>query len=66
MSYEFTPDEEVSALRKLTAAACRYDRNAPGAMGLEAFEGKDMAPHVFKEQLKMTFNLKVHSSIYIC
>lgn len=28
-------------------------------MGLDAFEGKDMPPHVFKEQLKMTFNIQV-------
>lgn len=38
---------------------CRYDKNMSGAPTLEAFEQKDMEPHVFQEQLKRAFYMKV-------
>lgn len=30
----------------------RYDKNHPSTVTLEAFEGAQMEPHVFREQLK--------------
>lgn len=37
----------------------RYDKNMSGAPTLEAFEQKEMEPHVFQEQLKRAFFMKV-------
>jgi hypothetical protein len=36
-----------------------YDKNMPGAPTLEAFETKEMEPHVFQEQLRRAFLMKV-------
>lgn len=44
---------------KVTEAAVKYDKNSPSAMSLTAFEGSSMPPHVFKEQLKRVFNIKL-------
>lgn len=33
-------------------AFTRYDKNHPSAVTLEAFDGAQMQPHVFREQLK--------------
>jgi hypothetical protein len=38
VKYEFTESDYVSAFTKLTEAAVRYDKNAAGAIGLDAFE----------------------------
>lgn len=48
-----------SAMSKMTTAAFYYDRSSPGAVQLDAFEAESMLPHVFKEQLKRTLNLRV-------
>ncbi|CAM9970530.1 unnamed protein product, partial [Laminaria digitata] len=37
----------------------RYDKNHPSCLGLNGFEGALMPPHVFKEQLKRVFGLKL-------
>jgi len=55
----FTEAEKASAIVKLRTAARLYDKTTPGAMSMRAFEVKEMAPHVFKEQLKRIFNLNV-------
>ena len=52
VQYEYTEEDYQSAMAKLTKAATFYDRNTAGSVGLDAFEGEKMAPHVFKEQLK--------------
>ena len=57
VSYEFNDDSFKSALAKLTEAAWAFDRNAAGAPNLSAFDGKEMEPHVFKDQLKRAFNM---------
>lgn len=54
----FTEEDKASAMRKLRVAARLYDKTTPGAMSMKSFDVKDMPPHVFKEQLKMVFNLK--------
>jgi len=46
-------------MQKLILAAAKYDRNAAGTVGLDAFSGSSMEPHVFKEQLRRVFNIKV-------
>jgi len=48
-----------SAFQKLTTGAMKYDRSGPGAVGLDAFEAVSMPPHVFKEQLKLVFNVNI-------
>ena len=59
VSYEFTQPDLDEALAQVTRAAVRYDNNSPSSMGLDAFDGSSMAPHVFKEQLRRVFNLKL-------
>lgn len=48
-----------SAFAKLTEGAVRYSKSGPGAVGLEGFEAVSMPPHIFKEQLKLVFNVKI-------
>jgi Ca2+-binding EF-hand superfamily protein len=59
VSLDFEEHEFQSAIAKLTDAAVRYDRSTAGAVGLDAFEGEAMLPHVFKEQLKRVFNIRL-------
>ena len=59
VSLNFEEHEFQSAIAKLTEAAVRYDRSMAGAVGLDAFEGEAMLPHVFKEQLKRVFNIRL-------
>jgi hypothetical protein len=47
------------AAGKITEAAVLYDRYHPSAVQLDAFEGAGMPAHVFKEQLRRVFNVKV-------
>eukprot|EP01037_Dinobryon_pediforme_P032436 gene32436-37373_t len=59
VNYNYTEEEFQSAIHKLTEAAWGYDKNMSGAPTLEAFEQKDMEPHVFQEQLKRAFYMKI-------
>lgn len=59
VSYEYSEAEYASAMEKLMDAAWRYDKTMPGAPALDAFEAKTMEPHVFKEQLRRAFYMKV-------
>jgi len=61
-SFEFLPEDKERALQKLREAARLYDKAAPGAMSMQSFEVLSMPPHIFKEQLKRVFNLKVTPS----
>ena len=56
---EYTKEEMKTALDKIRLAAFRYDRNGPGAVGLDGFEGSYMTPAVFREQLKRVFNIRL-------
>jgi Ca2+-binding EF-hand superfamily protein len=57
VTYDYTEDDFNLAIQKLTDAAWKYDKNMPGTVGLDAFQGLAMEPHVFKEQLKRVFNI---------
>jgi hypothetical protein len=59
---EFTPADRESVLAKLRFAAKQYDKTMPGAMSMKAFEEKTMLPHIFREQLKMVFNMPVNAA----
>lgn len=59
VSFTYTEEDRQKALVKLRTAAKLYDKTTPGAMSMKAFEVKEMPPHVFKEQLKRIFNLRV-------
>lgn len=56
---EFGQEDFTSAMSKLTTAAMLYDRSMPGCIQLTAFECDSMPPHVFKEQLKLVFGIKL-------
>ena len=60
LSYDYDEDSFQSALTKLTEAAWAYDKNTPGAPNLAAFEAKEMEPHVFADQLKRAFSMKLN------
>ena len=55
----FSEADFHSANSKLTGAAIKYQKSGPGAVGLDAFEATMMPPHVFKEQLKLVFGIKI-------
>ncbi|KAJ1444914.1 hypothetical protein M885DRAFT_626674 [Pelagophyceae sp. CCMP2097] len=55
---EFDETDKANALAKITAAARKYDKNMPDAMPLTAFEGAEMHPFVFREQLKRVFKVE--------
>lgn len=57
--HSYTESDFQSAFAKMTTGAMKYSKVGPGAVGLEAFEAVDMLPHVFREQLKMVFNVQV-------
>lgn len=59
VTFDFTEAERKSAVDKITLAATLYDRKHPAAVQLDAFDGAEMEPHVFKEQLKRVFNIKL-------
>lgn len=56
---EFGQEDFTTAMSKLTRAAMMYDRSMPGCIQLTAFECDSMPPHVFKEQLKLVFGIKL-------
>ena len=57
--FSYTEKDMETALSQIKEKAALYDRNAPGCVQLDAFEGKSMEPHVFREQLKRVFNIKL-------
>jgi hypothetical protein len=59
VNFTFTPEDKDRAIVKLRTAAKLYDKTTPGAMSMKSFEVKEMAPYIFKEQLRRIFNLQV-------
>lgn len=59
VSHEYSEDDFTSAFALLTEGAIRYFKTGPGSVPLNAFEVATLQPHVFREQLKMVFNVKV-------
>lgn len=58
ISREYTEKDFQSAFTKLTQGAVKYDKALPGAAPLNAFDTVTMPPHIFREQLKLVFNIK--------
>lgn len=56
---DFDEQDFQVAMHKLTEAAFRYDRAMPGAANLDSFNSLEMEPHVFKEQLRRAFGMKI-------
>lgn len=59
LEHKYTEQDFQSAFQKLTEGATKYEKTGPGAVGLNAFEAVSLPPHVFKEQLKLAFNVNV-------
>jgi Ca2+-binding EF-hand superfamily protein len=59
LDHKYEEADFQSAFQKLTTGAMKYDRSGPGAVGLDAFEAVSMPPHIFKEQLKLVFNVNI-------
>lgn len=59
LDHKYTEEDFQTAFQKLTTGATKYDKSGPGAVGLDAFEAVSMPPHVFKEQLKLVFNVNI-------
>jgi hypothetical protein len=57
ITYEYKDSDYSEAFEKYKVAAGKYDKGAPGAMSLEAFDAIDMNAGIFREMLKRTFNL---------
>lgn len=53
----FSAADRNKAIEHLREASTLYDKNAPGAVGLDAFDVKYMPPGEFREVLKRTFNV---------
>lgn len=59
VDYDFTERDADSAIGQIEAAATLYDRNAAGTVQLDAFEGAELGPAEFREQLKRVFNIQL-------
>jgi Ca2+-binding EF-hand superfamily protein len=59
VDYDYTEEDRVNALEKMTAAAIKYDKNHASAVSLVGFEGAFMSPYVFKDQIFRTFGIKL-------
>ncbi|GMH77158.1 hypothetical protein TrRE_jg4467 [Triparma retinervis] len=55
----FTPAHKELALKKIAACAIDFNVDPISSLALQAFQGSVMQPHVFKEMLKRTFELKL-------
>jgi len=57
IDYDFSELDEARAVEKMREAAFRYDRTHPSAQGLDGFECEALAPGLFRDLLRRTFNL---------
>lgn len=57
--FDFDEATREVAMKKLAAAAKKFDPGHPSSPSLEAFEGKYMSAAVLREMLKRVFNLRV-------
>ena len=48
------------AVDKIIESSVKYDKRSIGPGGLQGFEGSDMTPTVFREQLKRAFNVRLN------
>jgi len=59
VDFDYTNADKESAMRKMSLASFKYDKNHPSSLGLDGFDGSDLSPGVFKEMCKRTFNMKL-------
>ena len=57
---EYDFDDLSEATDKIIESSVKYDKRSIGPGGLKGFEGSDMTPTVFREQLKRAFNIKLN------
>jgi Ca2+-binding EF-hand superfamily protein len=60
VAWECSEEEASKAIEKLRLAASKYDKAGPAAATLEAFSCKNLHPTMFREMVKLTFNLKLN------
>ena len=53
----FTEADRQAAIDKLIKASAKYDKTAPGCMGLDAFDAAYLTPLEFREVVKRVFAL---------
>lgn len=53
----FNESDRQSAIDKLIKASARYDKHAPGCLGLDAFDAAYLTPLEFREVIKRVFGL---------
>lgn len=60
--YNFSNQDEKSAIEKLKSCSSKYDRYAPGAVALDGFECESLDASDFKDLVRRVFNLTLSSS----
>ena len=59
VKFDMTPEEQRSAFQKLTAAATKYHKSHPSAVGLEGFDALTLSYGQFRELIKRTFGVRL-------
>ncbi len=57
LDFDFTEEDQKTAIEKLRVAAVKFDKNHPSSLSLDGFAATYTTPGVFREMLKRTFNL---------
>lgn len=59
VEYEFTQEDHINALEKLTEASVKFDPASAGPMGLTAFQASVLSPAIFREMLRRVFRMQL-------
>lgn len=59
IDFDFDQADFNSAMEKIRVEASKYDHNHPSAPDLRGFQGSNLAPAEFKDQLRKAFNMNV-------
>ena len=59
INYDFEKSDFNSAMEKIRVEASKYDRTHPSAPSLQGFQGSNLAPVDFKDQLRRAFNIQL-------
>jgi Ca2+-binding EF-hand superfamily protein len=60
VKFEFTPEDQESAVQKLTELARKYFNDKVSNIGLKAFQIAVMGPAVWREMMKRSFGIKIN------
>jgi Ca2+-binding EF-hand superfamily protein len=60
LDWEFTDDDLKNVNEKITEAAMKYDKNHPASVSLDGFESQKLAPGIFREMIRRTFNIQLN------